>query len=156
MLHAATADAFLRCTGRVYRIYGIETRPINEYVTCTHPLLIPAARRKGIMERHIISLLLFILIPVIRMNRSLIISRFIYTRTTSPSEAKQLKDIGLANLFLITFMKYRGVIKTGSNDTYYLDLDRNYEVENGRKKYLIGLAVVAAAAFIIVTLTVPH
>lgn len=106
------------------------------------------------MKQHIYLLIIFIVIPIVRMFRSQIISRFIYTHTTSPTEAKQLKDIGLANLLLLKVLIYRGVIKETDGNKYYLDLDRNYELENDKVKYIIGFVILVLAAIAIVYFSV--
>ena len=88
---------------------------------------------------------------IAQYSRNQIMNKFFYTETLSPQTAKQFKDIGVTDLFMVKAMIYRGILKAADNDRYYLDLDRKYEIEKSKEKYLIVVIAIAAIFLTIIT-----
>ncbi|MHB1050541.1 MAG: hypothetical protein ACYC09_10710 [Bacteroidota bacterium] len=71
-------------------------------------------------------------------------NKFFYTDTLSSQSAKQFKDIGVTDLIMVKILLYRGIIKAAGNNRYYLDLDRKYEVEKSKEKFLFAIVILAS------------
>ena len=77
-------------------------------------------------------------------SRNQIMNKFFYTDTLSSQSAKQFKDIGVTDLIMVKILLYRGIIKAAGNNRYYLDLDRKYEVEKSKEKFLFAIVILAS------------
>ncbi|MFA5835278.1 MAG: hypothetical protein WDA22_17495 [Bacteroidota bacterium] len=104
------------------------------------------------MNTYILPIVL-IIIAFVQYSRNQIINKFFYTDTLSPESAKQFKDIGVTDLPIVKVLLFRGILKAAGNNKYYLDLERKYEIEKAKEKYLIGL-IILATVFLIVAVAV--
>lgn len=54
---------------------------------------------------------------------------------------------------MVKILLYRGIIKAAGNNRYYLDLDRKYEVEKSKEKFLFAI-VILASIFLVIAISV--
>jgi hypothetical protein len=106
------------------------------------------------MNTYFVATALFTM-AIVQYSRNQILNKFFYTDTLTPESAKQFKDIGVTDLLMVKVLIYRGILKGVGNNKYYLDLERKYEIEKNKEKYLIGL-IVLAIVFLIVAVSVVY
>lgn len=83
-------------------------------------------------------------------KRKKIVRAFRENGATSPETARSLVEVGLSYSLLVHVMKLRHVIVNVGGDRFYLDTEREREVERARR--VVALVSVLALAAIIVFL----
>jgi len=102
------------------------------------------------MYAYYIGIAFFVMI-ISQYSRNQIMNKFFYTDTLSPQSAKQFKEIGITDLIMVKILLYRGIIKAAGNNRYYLDLDRKYDLEKSKEKFLIAIVILASIFLIVAT-----
>ncbi len=100
------------------------------------------------MYAYYIGIAFFVMI-ISQYSRNQILNKFFYTDTLTPQSAKQFREIGVTDLIMVKLLLYRGILKAAGNNRYYLDLDRKYEIEKNKEKFLIALVILASIFLII-------
>lgn len=85
----------------------------------------------------------------ISRKRRRIIRAFLEAGATGPGTAKTLDEVKLSKSLLLHIQKLRGVVVELAGGRYYLDVERNREVERFRRILVLCVAVLAVAAALV-------